>query len=53
MAFAGCDDLVEIKYAGTQAQWMSIKKGNKWNMHTFVHKVKCADGDLKIDIRKS
>lgn len=51
MAFAGCDDLVEIKYAGTQAQWMSIKKGNKWNMHTFVHKVKCADGDLKIDIR--
>ncbi len=39
-AFSYCDKLTAINYAGTEAEWASIEKGNYWNRYLDGDEVK-------------
>lgn len=52
--FSGCNNLTDIYYSGTKAEWESIKKGTTWNLNSVSTEVfndctiHCSDGDLKV-----
>lgn len=53
LAFVDCEDLNNIKYLGTIAQWQSIKKARNWAEMKYIGKcgarvVHCIDGDAYI-----
>ena len=48
-AFRGCSELTNIIFNGTKAQWISISKGNNWNLYVpSTCKVVCTDGTISI-----
>lgn len=47
-AFRDCKSLSEIRFAGTRAQWETVKKGNDWNDGVPAKVVHCADGDVGL-----
>lgn len=47
-AFRDCKSLSEIRFAGTRAQWETVKKGNDWNNGVPAKVVHCADGDVGL-----
>ena len=48
-AFRGCSELTNIIFNGTKAQWISISKGNNWNLYVpSTCKVVCTDGTVSI-----
>lgn len=50
-AFRGCSELTNIIFNGTKAQWISISKGNNWNLYVpSTCKVVCTDGTISISV---
>ena len=45
-AFAFSEDLTNITYTGTKAQWEEIKKHHSWYQECYVEKVHCTDGNV-------
>ena len=45
-AFSCCTALDSITYAGTMAEWLSIKKGSNWDLETGDYVIHCTDGDI-------
>ena len=45
-AFWNCENLTEIHYDGTVAEWEAIDKGETWNAGLKTHKVICSDRTL-------
>jgi hypothetical protein len=39
MAFFNCDNLKEIKYRGSEAQWRAISKGSYWDDWTGGYRI--------------
>ena len=48
-AFMGCDSLKSITFNGTKMQWNSIELGDEWNCETPAQRVRCTDGNVKIE----
>ena len=48
-AFMGCDSLKSITFNGTKMQWNSIVLGDEWNCETPAQRVRCTDGNVKIE----
>ena len=48
-AFWGCDSLKSITFNGTKMQWNSIELGDEWNCETPAQRVRCTDGNVKIE----
>lgn len=46
-AFKGCDDLGEIGYMGTMAEWNAIDKASSWDAQTGEYTVYCTDGKIE------
>ncbi len=43
-AFEACSSLKVIRYDGTKQAWLSVQKGEDWDLDTSVYKVYCTDG---------
>ena len=48
-AFMGCDSLKSITFNGTKMQWNSIELGDEWNCEIPAQRVRCTDGNVKIE----
>lgn len=48
-AFWGCDSLKSITFNGTKMQWNSIELGDEWNCEMPAQRVRCTDGNVKIE----
>lgn len=49
-AIQDCEELLELKYNGTVAQWNNIGKGEDWSKNCWnVDYVQCLDGNVPID----
>ena len=48
-AFMGCNSLKSITFNGTKMQWNSIELGDEWNCETPAQRVRCTDGNVKIE----
>ncbi len=46
-AFADCENLATITFAGTQEQWKELAKGKDWDKNTGKYIVRCTDGEIK------
>ena len=44
--FSYCSSLETISFAGSLAQWESVKKGDNWRASTPAFTVKCTDGEV-------
>lgn len=47
-AFLGCENLVELHYEGSMAQWNNIKKCGYWNKNVPATTVYCIDGEIQL-----
>ena len=48
-AFSGCNNLYELTYLGTKAQWNTIVKSNWWNDGApNLYVVHCTDGNIPV-----
>jgi hypothetical protein len=45
-AFWGCKSLEQIIFAGTQAEWDAIEKGENWDNGTANYIIYCIDGNI-------
>lgn len=45
-AFVGCNDLSDITFRGTKAQWEAVEKGVQWDLGINIHIIHCTDGDV-------
>ena len=45
-AFYNCENLLEIHYRGTKAQWKAIRKDINWQSGTGDYTLYCTDGNL-------
>ena len=48
-AFMCCDSLKSITFNGTKMQWNSIELGDEWNYEMPAQRVRCTDGNVKIE----
>lgn len=48
-AFYDCSSLTSITFNGTKMQWNSIELGDEWNCETPAQRVRCTDGNVKIE----
>lgn len=47
-AFAGCEKLTALQFAGTVEQWNGIEKDDDWNIDMPATQVVCSDGVVNI-----
>ncbi len=47
-AFGYCEQLSEIIFEGTAAEWNAIEKKGAWNYHVPASEVKCTDGTVAL-----
>ena len=47
-AFNNCPSLKVVDYEGTRIQWGSIRNGQFWSRHSGIVKLRCSDGDIRI-----
>ncbi len=56
--FVYCDNLREITYEGTLAQWAEVGKGSLWDGHggvqeSVLERIQCTDGFMEYDSENS
>ena len=47
-AFEYCDNLMNVSYAGTVAQWIAVEKDIGWHTVGTFKKISCSDGEMKL-----
>ncbi len=47
-AFGYCDNLMNVSYAGTVTQWISVEKDIGWHTVGTFKKIRCSDGEMKL-----
>ncbi len=57
-SFVYCDNLREITYIGTLAQWAEVGKGHLWDGHggvseSVLERIQCTDGFMEYDYENS
>ena len=57
-SFVYCDNLREITYEGTLAQWAEVGKGHLWDGHggvseSVLERIQCTDGFMEYDSENS
>lgn len=50
--FLGCNNLTDIYYSGTKAEWESINKDDSWINEIMEFTIHCSDGDIEVNIIK-
>ena len=47
-AFRGFNNLSDVQYIGTKAEWEAIEKGSDYLLKTYVKEIVCSDGKVSL-----